>query len=203
MNSSQGPVQKRGAATLEGDGWTARLLPSAPLISPSRQYVFPHAVPGEEEAMARGSVWLEVKPTGQGTFLAQCAIGFAGADVAGGLWRAPDPAEFVLAAGGYAYVLNPHVPERTSLLPMRPVVAVAEFAERLVLVGYHAALVRERDGTTWQSERLSWEGLTLTGVDPEGEVLHGTGWDMLTDEEVPFALELRTRTLRGGGYRVT
>lgn len=194
-------AQKRGLPSLTDSGWRARLLPSAPLIAPARQYIFPQAVPGEEEAMARGSVWLEVKAEGQGDFLAQCAIGFAGPYVASGLWTSPVPGEFVLLAGGYAYAVAPLAPEQTALLPMRPVLAVAEVVGRIVLVGYHALLVRESNGATWLSDRLSWEGVTVTGVDAERELLRGTGWDMLTDEEIPFALDLRTHALLGGGYR--
>lgn len=194
-------AQQRGASSLDGDGWSVRLLPAPPLISPARQFIFPQAIPGEEEAMARGSVWASVSALEGGSFLAQCAIGFAAAGVAAGLWPSPNPSEFLLAAGGYAYTIAPNAPERTALLSLRPVIAVAPTPGRLVLVGYHHVLVHENDGATWQSDRLSWEGVTLTGFTPETETLHGTGWDMIADEELPFELDLRTRHLIGGGYR--
>ena len=107
---------------------------------------------------------------------------------------------FLAIAGGYAYLLRPTAPQTTELLAMRPVLEVVTSAEYLVLAGYHDVLVLPSDGRAWRSPRLSWEGLTLSAL--ESTQLAGTGWDMLTDEEVSFTLDLATQELKGGGYRV-
>ncbi|MGI4758040.1 MAG: hypothetical protein ACRYGF_14455 [Janthinobacterium lividum] len=179
--------------------WQAKVLPGAPMIAPARQFVFPMAVPGEEDALARGALWLEVTPRMGGTLLAQCALGFAGRGVATGIWATPNADTLLAVAGGYAYAIPTTEPDRTELLPMRPVVAVyaAAAVPALVLVGFHGAYVLGADGA-WASPRLSWEGVAVTGI--EDGVLHGTGWHMRTDQEVPFALDLGTRELSGGGY---
>ena len=78
-------------------------------------------------------------------------------------------------------------------------VEVLTAAHRLVLVGYHDVLLLERYGGAWRSPRLSWEGVTLTAFD-EG-LLHGLGWEMPTDTELPFTLDLESRRLKGGAYR--
>ncbi len=199
MSTGQGLGQRRGADRVDtATGW-ARLLPGPPLIAPARSFVFPLAVPGEEDALARGALWVEAHPAAMAGFVAQCALGFATAGVAQGLWSLGD--QPLAVAGGYAYLLDLEKPARTALLPLRPVVDVLAEpqAGRAILVGYHAVLVLERD-SQWQSGRLSWEGVTLTSC--EGDVLRGMGWDMRTDEELPFILNLRTRELQGGGYRV-
>ena len=179
--------------------WQARVLAGPPMIAPARSFVLPQFVPGEEEAMARGALWIEVTPRTGGTFLLQCALGFAGAGVATGAWATPDPDILLAVAGGYAYHVNASSPEQSALLPLRPVVAVhaVPAADALVLVGFHSVYVLQ-PGESWQSPRISWEGIAITGV--EGAVLLGTGWDMRTDRELPFALDLRTRVLEGGAY---
>ena len=181
--------------------WQARVLPGPPMIAPARSFVLPQAVPGEEDALARGALWIEVTPRTGGTFLLQCALGYAGAGVVTGVWAAPEEEVLLAIAGGYAYRVDTTAPELSSLLPLRPVVAVhpAAAADALVLVGFHAAYVLQPH-EAWQSPRISWEGVTVTGVD--GEILRGLGWDMRTDRELPFALDLRTRTLQGGGYTI-
>ncbi len=181
------------------ESWTARVLPGAPMIAPARQFIFPMAVAGEEEALARGALWLEVKPVTANSFLAQCALGFAGAGVATGVWATPDPAALLAVAGGYGYRIDTASPERTQLLPLRPVVSVhpAPAVRALVLIGFHGALVLGEDGV-WESPRLSWEGVAVTGI--EGDRVHGTGWHLRSDREVPFTLNLRTRELAGGGF---
>ena len=42
--------------------WTARVLTAPPLIAPARQFVYPQRIAGEEDAMARGALLLDVKP---------------------------------------------------------------------------------------------------------------------------------------------
>jgi hypothetical protein len=59
-----------------------------------------------------------------------------------------------------------------------------------LFVGHHSILAWGRDGEAWESEKLSSEGVTITNV--EGGVLRGLGWDLMTDKETPFALNLQT-----------
>jgi hypothetical protein len=42
----------------------------------------------------------------------------------------------------------------------------------------------------WESEKLSDEGLTMSGI--ENGVLRGTGWSMRTDKETAFSLDLKS-----------
>jgi hypothetical protein len=177
--------------------WQATVLPGQPMIAPARHYVFPVAVPGEEDALARGALWLDVRPVGAPGFLAQCALGFAGAGVATGVWATPKPDTLLAVAGGYGYLIPTAAPDQTALLPLRPIVSVHAAAEALVLVGFHAITVISSEDQ-WQSERLSWEGVSITGI--EGDMLHGLGWHMRTDRELPFTLNLRTRELTGGAF---
>ena len=60
----------------------------------------------------------------------------------------------------------------------------------ILFVGHVSILAWGRNGEAWESPRLSWEG--LTGLRVEGDTLHGLGWDMKTDKDVPFALDLKT-----------
>jgi hypothetical protein len=177
--------------------WQARVLAGPPLIAPARQIVLPQAVPGEEDALARGALWLEVKPATGGTFLAQCALGFAGAGVATGVWPTPHPDVLLAVAGGYGYRIDTAAPELSRLLPLRPVVSVHPAADALVLCGFHALYILEANDE-WESPRLSWEGVAITSV--ADDEVHGTGWHMRTDREIPFTLNLRTRELSGGAF---
>lgn len=179
--------------------WQAKLLNGSPMIMPTRSFVFPQAVPGEEDALARGASWIEVKPASGGSFVAQCALGFASGTVASGLWSTPNQDDLLAVAGGYAYRIPANDPTATALLPMRPVVSVhaAPEANALVLIGFHDALVLTENGM-WQSPKLTWEGVTEVAV--QGTTLTGKGWHMPSDKEHPFTLDLVTQTLTGGGF---
>lgn len=176
------------------------MLRAAPLIMPARSFTYPHRVPGEEEAMARGALELMVRPHAGGVFLATCALGFTSESVPTGVWGCPRAEEMCAVAGGYGYVIDTAQPEVSTMLPMRPVVEVRPAVEvgLLLFAGFHTVLAWGEIGLAWETGRLSWEGVRL------GEVaagrLHGWGWEMMSDRELPFSIDLRTGEYEGGGY---
>ena len=180
--------------------WTARILTAPPLIAPVRQFVYPLYVPGEEDAMARGALLLDVKPANAPNFLATCALGFREPTLPTGIFPCPRPDDLLAIAGGYAYLIDSAEPTRCLHLPLRPVTAVlsAQEAGVILLAGFHHVAAIDANGLRWQSARLSWEGVTMTEV--RDNQLHGTGWNMQTDKDVPFTLDLTTGTHTGGGF---
>lgn len=170
--------------------WQAEVLAARPAILPVRHFVYPR----EAEEVERGALEVLVRPEPPGVqpFLATCALGFHDPAVPTGLWSAPKAEEICAVSGGYAYLIDTTAPERFTMLPYRPVLEVRSLPAQglLLFVGHHAVLAWGEHGEAWRSERLSSEGVTITGV--EGDVLHGLGWDLRTDKETAFALELRT-----------
>ena len=180
--------------------WAARILTAPPLIAPARQYVYPQHVPGEEDAMNRGALLLDVKPAAAPNFLATCALGFRDISLPTAIFACPHPDHLLAVAGGYAYLINTQSPDRCLHLPLRPVAQIlpAPSAGVLLLAGFHTVLALDAAGIRWQSARLSWEGVTLTHTDAQH--LHGTGWNLQTDRELPFTINLLTGTHTGGGF---
>ncbi|MEI9977877.1 MAG: hypothetical protein WDN23_02585 [Edaphobacter sp.] len=180
--------------------WTAEILKAPPLIAPARQFVYPQAIAGEEDALARGALQLMVRPANSAQFLATCALGFTDPTMPTGIFPCPSPDELCAVAGGYAYIINTAEPQHSTHLPMKPVVEVRPLIPQnlLLFVGFHSLLAWGPQGIAWQSARLSWEGIRITGI--EGNTLHGTGWNLLTDKEVPFSLDLLTGFHQGGAF---
>ena len=181
--------------------WTAERLVKPPLITPARSYIWPMRIAGEEEALARGAVNVMVRPESGTSFLVTAAIGFKDPAMPTGIYGCPQSDQICIAAGGYVYLANVADPETVTLLDMKPVVQVMEVeeAELLLLIGFTDILGWGPDGKAWQTRRLSWEGLQVTGV--LGGSLHGSGWDLMKDAEVAFEVDLRTGEATGGGYR--
>lgn len=178
--------------------WQAEILPERPLILPSRDFVYP----GEAEEVERGALEVLIRPDAKPgkdkraasaqEFLATCALGFHDPVVPNGLWSTPNSKEICAVSGGYAYIIDTTAPERFTMINYRPVLEIRPLAAQglLLFVGHHSILAWGANGQAWQSARLSSEGLTITGI--EGDVLHGLGWNLITDKEEPFALELKT-----------
>jgi hypothetical protein len=180
--------------------WRAEVLAKPPLIAPARRYVYPRKIAGEEDALARGALLVQVQPAGGGAFLATCALGFTDPTMPSGVWACPDPREMCAVAGGYAYVIDTEAPERATHIGLKPVTQVMEMGSHrlLILVGFHAMVAWGVDGLAWETARLSWEGIRIGGV--EGEALRGFGWDMAADAEVEFSVDLKTGAHTGGGF---
>ena len=180
--------------------WRAQVLEQPPMIAPVRQFTYPLQIAGEEDALARGALQVLVHPAAGGSFLATCALGFTSAMMPSGVLACPNPDELCAVAGGYAYLIDTSNPVRSTHLPLRPVVDVLVLPAHglLIFVGFHSLMAWNRDGLTWETARLSWEGVRLGDV--EGHTLHGSGWNMQTDKDVAFAVDLRTGQHTGGGF---
>lgn len=180
--------------------WKVEILKTPPLIAPARQFTYPQQIAGEEDALARGALQLIVRPASGGTFLATCALGFTDPAMPTGVFACPNANEMCAVAGGYAYVIDTAQPTRCTHIASKPVVDVRILlAQRLLLfVGFHSMVAWGCDGLAWESARLSWEGVRITGID--GDVLHGIGWNLMTDREVAFSVDLLTGQHQGGGF---
>jgi hypothetical protein len=180
--------------------WTAEILRTPPLIAPARQVVWPQQVPGEEDALARGAMLVMVKPSSDGSFLATCALGYRDPSLPSGVWTCPRADDLLAVAGGYAYLVDTRTPERCLHLALRPVVKLlpAPEANLILLAGFHTIAAIGASGLLWETARLSWEGVTL-GEIRDGQ-LRGFGWEMQTDREIPFVVDLRTGEHTGGGH---
>lgn len=180
--------------------WAAEVLKVPPLIAPVRQYVWPMRVAGEEDALARGALLLMVRPAEGGSYLVTCALGFSDPSLPMGVWGCPEGDHLCAVAGGYAYVARASEPETCSMIGLKPVVAVVPAipAELLLFVGLHRIVAWGRDGLAWETARLSWEGVRVLTV--EERELVGLGWNLMSDKEVEFRVDLQTGKHVGGGW---
>ncbi len=168
--------------------WGAEILPARPLILPPRSYVYPL----QADEVERGALEVLIRPRpDEQPFLATCALGFRDPAVPTGIWSCPNPDEICAVSGGYAYVISTTAPERFTMIAYRPVLEVhaGGGAGLLLFVGHHAVIAWGAEGQAWESEKLSDEGVTIKAI--EDDRLHGLGWNMRTDKETPFTLDLR------------
>lgn len=168
--------------------WQAEVLAARPAILPARHFVYPR----EAEEVERGALEVMVRPAVESaqTFLATCALGFRDPAVPTGIWATPNPREICCVSGGYGYVIDTAAPERFTMIAYRPVLAVLAATEDgvLLFVGHRSILAWGPAGLAWETEKLSDEGITIEGI-ADG-VLRGAGWEMRTDRETTFAIEL-------------
>jgi hypothetical protein len=168
--------------------WHAEILKTKPLILPQRRFVYPRTA----EEVERGALEILVSPRAASAFLATCALGYNDPGVPTGLWSAPNEDWLCAISGGYAYLVNTTAPDQFHQIPYRPVLEIRPIVEQELLLfsSHHSLLAWGRTGIAWQTGRLSTEGVEILSI--AGDVLRGRGWDMITDRDVDFAIDLRS-----------
>ena len=180
--------------------WQAQILEWPPLIVPSQHFIYPQAV--EEVELGALQILFRSMPSSARPETTQAmatfALGFADPSLPHGLWSCPNPQEICAIAGGYAYIVKADQPAQWMQVPYRPVTAVHVALERqlLIFASFHTFWALGANGKVWETAQLSWEGLRVTAVYPEQ--LEGFGWDLETDAEVPFTVNLTTGSHTGG-----
>jgi hypothetical protein len=175
--------------------WQVEILEVPPLIAPSLHYIYPQAV----EEVERGALQILFRSRpGAETAMATFALGFADPSLPHGVWSCPNPRQLCAIAGGYAYIVDADTREQWMQIPYRPVTWVDGAREQnlLLFASFHRLWALGAEGKAWETNRLSWEGLRVMGID--GGQLHGFGWDLDTDTEVPFTVDLATGQHTGG-----
>jgi hypothetical protein len=113
------------------------------------------------------------------------------------VFSCPSQDHFLVVADGRGYLCNAADPQRSSELACYPIVGVdvAADARLLLLNNSMEVAALGRDGITWTSGRISWDGITFDRIDAtraEGHASDPTG------PSKRFVLELSTGAHEGG-----
>lgn len=175
--------------------YDVKVLPATPPVHPIEKL---HHYPVELEEGDRSGQYLRVIPHAGSAWFGFFVSGFDSAQVMNAVLSCPDQDYLCVISGGYAYVVNAIDPGQWFRIEQRP---VADFvsvpSEQMILfAGFTSITALGRSGILWTTERLSWEGVSLKQVG--AQVLHGIGWDALSDKECPFEVDLQTGKHIGG-----
>ena len=175
--------------------YEVRMLEAAPPIHPIEKI---YHYPVELEEGDRNGIYLRVTPAQGPPWVGFFAQGFDSDQVISAMCSLPAPNSFCAVVGGYAYLMKADDPTKWQRIEQRPVVDLRVLAQHALVLftGFTSITAVGNAGIAWTTERLTWEGLTLTEID--GDTLRGHGWDALKDNEVPFEVDLKTGKHTGG-----
>ena len=175
--------------------YEVKLLESYSLVHPTEKL---HQFPAKLEEGDRTGQYLRVHLKNSAPWIGFFAMGFESGQVASGIYSCPDPDWLCVVSGGYAYAVDATNPQHWLQIEQRPVVEVRVVHELklLLFIGFTTITVLGESQRTWTSERLSWEGISISGI--QGTILHGTGWDAITDKDATFEMDLSTGKSKGG-----
>jgi hypothetical protein len=175
--------------------YEVRILEAAPPVHPLEKL---YHYPVELEEGDRSGVYVRVTPKTGAAWTGFFALGFDSDQVVNEVCSCPDPDSFCTVVGGYAYVVKADDPAQWIRIEQRPVVDLRVLSQHglLIFAGFTTITAVNNAGLAWTTERLSWEGLSITEI--KGDKLLGHGWDAVADKEVPFEVDLKTGKHTGG-----
>ena len=107
---------------------------------------------------------------------------------------------FCVVAGGRGYVVHAEKPVRTTAIDAYPIVSILASTDRMAVAfaDFTGVSIVARDGHVWNSPQISFDGIRL--VKMTADQIDGLAWHAPQDEEVPFTIDLRSRTVSGGAF---
>lgn len=111
-----------------------------------------------------------------------------------------DARNLLVIACGTCYLMNPEETKPIEVFGVGYSDIFKASKGRLVLQGQTDLTIIEPDGTHWDTERISWDGLGEINV--ENNLISGLAYNPMhdADEWVIFKYDLDTKTLTGGNY---
>jgi hypothetical protein len=175
--------------------YEVRILEAAPPVHPVEKL---YHYPVELEEGDRSGAYVRVTPQSGPAWAGFFALGFDSDQVVSQLCSTPDPECFCVVVGGYAYIVEASDPAQWLRVEQQPVVDLRVLSQHdlLLFAGFTSITAFGGSGIAWTTQRLTWEGLTISAI--EGDKLLGHGWDALTDKEAPFEVDLKTGKHTGG-----
>jgi hypothetical protein len=172
-----------------------KLLESAPPIHPVERI---HHYPVELEEGDRAGSYVRIEPRGRPAWTAFFAQGFDSPLAINAICGCPDPNSLCAIVGGYGYVVKAFDSGMWFRIEQRPVTHLRVLSQQqlILFAGFTSITALGVSGIEWTTERLSWEGISISEI--KGNELQGLGWDAIANREVPFVVDLRTGRHSGG-----
>jgi len=106
----------------------------------------------------------------------------------------------LVVAFGACYIMNPNETKPVEVFGVGFSDTFKANNNRLVLQDQTDLTIIENDGTHWNTERISWDGLAEIKV--ENNIVTGVAYNPMhdSDEWVDFKYDIDTKTLTGGSY---
>jgi hypothetical protein len=170
--------------------YQVEILSAPPSDRPSNR------IPDSPEAV--DALYVRFEAPGSPSWIGAFAKGFLSDEIISGVYSWPDGKSVCVVSAGYGYVVKASDPKSWVRLQPMPVtdVRVVENHKLIVLTDFTHMYAFNAEKAAWRTERLSWDGVTVTSV--ATNYIFGIGWDQTIDKEVEFVVDLRNGQHTGG-----
>ena len=143
---------------------------------------------------------VQVSPDSGDSWIGIFAFGTLTQKGKSGLYSWPDPKSLCVVSNGRGYLVRADDPTKHDVIKVDPVLDVIPVAAKnlVVFANFTELVAYGEPGLEWESERLSWDGIKLTGV--TGDWIEGKVWNPRIEAEVGFRVNLMSGEHEGGAW---
>jgi hypothetical protein len=165
-------------------GFECEQLEELPGSDRSRYYY------GENAGIGADGLLVSVRPRISAPWIGVFALGKVTPKAKSGLYSWPHPETLCVVSRGQAYLVNVEQPTKFEIVNVHPVLDVIPVASKRIVVfaNYTELAAYGESGRVWVSQRLSWDGFSVTAV--TSEYIEGRAWEPSVEAEVDFRINL-------------
>lgn len=110
----------------------------------------------------------------------------------------PDSNRIIVIASGQGYIMEPEsfVPIKTFGLGIKQ--AIETQTNRVICADDCSLYLIEKDGSVWESERISWDGIKDLNI--QNNILTGLAYYPMSDSWKPFTFDIKSKLITGGSF---
>lgn len=107
----------------------------------------------------------------------------------------PDPDKICVVSLGTGFIVDVNNPEKFEIVDLVPLLQVISSKEHglIIFASYTNLIAYNRNGVLWKTNRISWDGLKITGLSES--FLEGEYQDIRSDSDVNFKVNLSSGDL--------
>ena len=154
--------------------------------------------PGATVGNGRDGLLVEVRPEGKQSWNGTFAFSQIVPKGTSGIFSTPDPKRVCIAAKGAGYLVSAMEPTSWELVRATPLIDVRPVGVRgiIVFASFTNLVAYGATGIIWRTKRLAWSNLKITEV--TDEIIKGVFWDIRSEANAEFVVDLATGTNIGG-----
>jgi len=161
----------------------------------SKIYYFP----GSRSNFGQDGYIFEINPFGEGRpWIGVFAFGKNSANKYSAVLSHPNPSKLCVISWGDGYIVDTVDPQRFYLVDCHPIcnVIASKKHKLLVFSNFTEFIAYGFKGFAWRSKRVGWSDLNITEV--TDDFVKGNVWDIRSESEIDFSLEISTGLHTGG-----
>lgn len=156
-----------------------------------------HYLPQQQAGVGQDGILLRISPRGISSWIGLFSSVKKYPGTPSRILFTPNPNTICVICSGDAVVTDVRHPNRSTLLDFEPITDAIAVKERRIIVfaGFTKLMAFDGSSVAWETSRVAWDELKITSINALS--IYGEYWDVATEKQVQFEVDLDTGEVKG------